>query len=165
MDQLKNAVEKSRHHLENIAGKIEEQRDELSEEAHELWEQLQPRLRTLKASLVTVEESMHTQTDEARLQMHLAMMDARDQWSYLQKSVAGLADDAQKKARIGLQSTELQAHLASMDARDFLNGEGEQIKRDFRQVRKALDEASHKAAEEIEKSLDTIGRDWPTDRS
>jgi exonuclease VII small subunit len=161
LDQLKAVVAKSRHHLDDIVDKIEDQSEDLSEDALELWQEAKPRLRALKESLVTAEQSLHTQTDEVRLQTHLAIMDAHDQWSYLSKTVTGLAHDTQKKGQIELQRAELQAHLAKMDARDFLNNKGAQVKRDFKQVRKTLEQASHKAAEELEGSLETIGKAWP----
>ena len=160
-DQLKAVVAKSRHHLDDIVDKIEDQSEDLSEDALELWQEAKPRLRALKESLVTAEQSLHTQTDEVRLQTHLAIMDAHDQWSYLGQTVTGLAHVTQKKGQIELQQAELQAHLAKMDARDFLNNKGAQVKRDFKQVRKTLEQASHKAAEELEGSLETIGKAWP----
>ena len=159
-DQLKIVVEKSRHHLEDIVDKIEDQSEDLSEDAMELWQEAKPKLRALKESLVTAEQSLHTQTDEARLQTHLAIMDAHDQWSYLSQIVTELAHHTQQKGQIELQRAELQAHLAKMDTRDFVNEKGEQIKRDFKQVGKTLEQASHKAVNELEKSLDTIGKAW-----
>jgi exonuclease VII small subunit len=164
LDQLKFVIEKSRHHLENIVDRIEDQSEDLSEDAMELWQETKPRLRALKESLVTAEQSFQTQTDEARLQAHLAILDAHDQWSYLSQVVSELAHHTQQKGQTELQRAELQAHLAKMDARDFLNEKGEQIRQDFGQVRKTLDHASQKAVDELEKSLDTIGQAWANSR-
>jgi exonuclease VII small subunit len=161
LDQLKALVEKSHRHLDNIVDRIEEQSEDLSDDAVELWQEAKPRLRALKESLLTAEKSLHAQTDEARLQTHLAIMDAQDQWSYLSQTVTGLAQDAQKKGQVELQQAELKAHLAKMDGRDFLNTKGAQVQRDFKEVRKTVEQASQKAVEELEGNLEAIGKAWP----
>jgi arsenate reductase-like glutaredoxin family protein len=160
LDLLKTAVEKTQDHLENIVDKIEDEFEDLSEEASELWQDAKPRLRALNDSLASAASSLRTHTDEARLQAHLATMDAHDQWSYLQGTVTALAQQARDKGRSELQYAELQAHLAKMDARDFVNNQGQEISRDYRVARETVEQTSQKAAQNLERSLENIGKAW-----
>jgi len=160
LDQLKTTLEKSRHRLEDIIDKVEGRTEDLSEDVVELWQETKPKLRTLKETLVTATESLHSQTDEARLQAHLATMDAHDQWSYLSHTVTKLAQHAQKKGQTDLQTAELKAHLAKMDTRDFMSEKGEQLSRDFQRAKETAEQASHDAAKNLERSFDTIGNAW-----
>lgn len=160
LDTLKNAVEKSQDHLEKIVDKIEDEFEDLSEDASELWADTKPRLRTFKDSLASAASALRTHTDEARLQAHLATMDAQDQWSYLQDTVTELARQARDKSRTELQHAELQATLAKMEARDFVNNQGQEISREYKVAREAVEQASEKAAQNLERSLENIGKAW-----
>jgi len=160
LDQLKATLEKSHHRLDDIIDKVEDRCEDLSEDVMELWQETKPKLRSLKETLVTATETLHSQTDEARLQAHLATMDAHDQWSYLSHTVTELAHHAQKKGQTELQTAQLQAHLAKMDTRDFMSEKGEQLSRDFQHTKETVEKASHDAAEDLERSLDTIVNVW-----
>jgi len=160
LDELKTVLEKSRHRLEDIIDKVEDRSEDLSREAVELWHETKPKLKSLKKTIVAATESLHSQTDEARLQAHLATMDAHDQWSQLSHTVTELAHHAQKKGQTELQTAELKAHLAKMDTRDFMSEKGEQLTRDFQRAKEIAEKASHEAATNLEKSLDTVGNAW-----
>ena len=159
-DKLKDTIEKSRHHLAELIDKIEDGIEDIADESAELWDEARPRLHAMKASIVAAEHALQTKTDEARLQAHLAVMDAHDQWSYLSQPVTELARQAKQKSRPTLEHAELQAHLAKMDARDFLNEKGGQIRREFKQAKESLEQTSLKAAEELGKSLEDVGSAW-----
>ncbi|CAH0992533.1 hypothetical protein SIN8267_02666 [Sinobacterium norvegicum] len=160
MDSFKDILEKSQRRLSDIADKLDDQREELSEDAAELWQQAKPKLGSLKESLTTAALSLQSQGEQARLQAHLAAMDAQDQWSYLSKTMTELTRNAQQKGRTELESAELQAHLAKMDARDFVNQQGEALSKDYQQAREKIEQASHTAMKELERSLEIIGKSW-----
>lgn len=160
IDDLKEAIEKSQHRLVHLISEIEDEVESLTEDSVELWDETKPRLQAMKESMVAAEHSLKVKTEEARLQAHLAIMDAHDQWSYLSKPVTELAQHAQQKGKTGLQHAELKAALAKMEARDFLSGEGGQISQDFKHARETLEENSLKAVEELGKSLETAGSPW-----
>lgn len=160
LDQFKSTVEKSQKLLEGIIDKIEDQLDGLSDDTAELWQSAKPKLQAMKESLITASESLHTQTDEARLQAHLATMDAYDQWSYLSATVTEVAKHAQKKGLAELQHADLQAHLATMETRAFMEKQGKEISRDYKIAKESVEKASHKAAQELERSFKTISSAW-----
>ena len=159
-DPLKDTIEKSRQHLADLIDKIEDGFESIADESAELWDDAKPRLRAMKASIVAAEEALQTKTEEARLQAHLAVMDAHDQWSHLSQPVIELARHAREQGQPKLEHAELRAHLAKMDARDFLNEKGEQISREFRQAKESVEQTSLKAAEELGKSLEGVGSAW-----
>ncbi|WP_101756933.1 hypothetical protein [Oceanicoccus sp. KOV_DT_Chl] len=160
LEKLKESIDKSQQQLAHVVGKLEDQFEDVSEDVEKLWQQTQPKLHDLKSSLADAAKSLHTQTDEARLQAHLATMDAADQWSYLSETVSELARHAQSKGQHELQHANLQAHLAKMDARDFVNQQGKTIRQDYQQARDKLEQASHKAADSMERSFANIGQGW-----
>lgn len=160
MDDLKDTIEKSHKHLVKLMDKIEDEAESLADESAELWREAKPKLQAMKASIATAEHSLQTKTEEARLQAHLAIMDAHDQWSHLSKPVTELANHARQKGKTGLQHAELQAHLAKMDARDFMNEKGGQINQEFKEARDSLEKSSIKAAEELGKNLEEVGSAW-----
>ena len=96
-DPLKDTIEKSRQHLADLIDKIEDGFESVADESAELWDDAKPRLRAMKASIVAAEEALQTKTEEARLQAHLAVMDAHDQWSHLSQPVIELARHARNK--------------------------------------------------------------------
>jgi gas vesicle protein len=158
IEQLKATLEKSQHRLESIVDKIEDEFEDLSEDTAELWQQAKPRLKSLNKSITTALENLHSQTDEAHLQAHLAAMDAHDQWSYLNDTVSGLVHELSSKGKADLEHAALQAHLAKMDARDFMSTRGKEISHDFKHGREKFEKASHRAAKELEKSFDNMGK-------
>lgn len=160
IDELKDAIEKSRHRLVYLIDKIEDEVESLADDSVELWQEARPRLQSMKESIAAAEHSLQTKTDEARLQAHLAIMDAHDQWSYLSEPVTELAHHARQKGQTGLQHAGLQAHLAKMEARDFLNEKGGQISHEFKHAKESLEKTSLKAAEELGKSLENAGSPW-----
>jgi hypothetical protein len=114
----------------------------------------------MKESMAAAEHSLQAKTDEARLQAHLAIMDAHDQWSYLSGPVTELAQHARQKGKTGLQHAELQAHLAKMEARDFMNEQGGPIRQEFEHAKEKLEQTSLKAVEELGKNLENVGNAW-----
>ncbi len=157
LKKMKNSVQKSQEHLENIVDKLDDEIEDLNEDARELWQEARPKIAELKDSLAKAAQALHTQTDEARLQAHLATMDAADQWHHLSEAMAQLAKHAQSKGQTELQHAQLQAHLAKMDARDFTKEKSQDIRRDFERARDKLEEAAHKTAESLERSFEIIG--------
>lgn len=157
LENLKTAVEKSRHQLENIVDTIEEQYEHLSEGAAELWSATKPKLKSVQDSLSNAAQSIHQQTDAAQLQAHLAIMDAHDQWTYLSNIVTELAHHAREKGQYELQYADLQAHLAAMEARDFMKNQGDSIKTDYQHAKDSVEKASQKAVQELTRGMETIG--------
>ena len=160
INELKDAIEKSHHRLVYLIDKIEDEVESLADDSVELWHEAKPRLHAMKESMVAAEHSLHAKTDEARLQAHLAIMDAHDQWSCLSEPVTELAQHARQKGQTGLHHAELQAHLAKMEARDFLNEKGGQISHEFKHAKESLEITSLKAVEELGKSLENAGSPW-----
>jgi hypothetical protein len=160
IDELKDAIEKSHQRLAYLMDKIEDEVESLADDSVELWQEAKPKLQAMQESMAEAEHSLQVKTEEARLQAHLAIMDAHDQWSYLSKPVAELAKHARQKGQTGLQHAELQANLAKMEARDFVNEKRGPISKEFEQAREKLEQTSLKALEELAKSLENVGSAW-----
>ena len=86
-NKINETIKKSQHYLNHIIDKLEDHYEDLSDETTALWHEVKPKLHELNYSLARAVNSLHTQTDEARLQAHLATLDAADQWNYLSKTV------------------------------------------------------------------------------
>jgi hypothetical protein len=160
IDELKDAIEKSHHRLAHLIDKIEDEVESLADDSVELWHEAKPKLQELQASMVDAERSLQVKTEAARLQAHLAIMDAHDQWSYLSKPITELAKHARQKGKTGLQHAELKAHLAKMEARDFLNEKRGPISEEFEHAKEKLEQTSLKAIEELAKNLENVGSAW-----
>lgn len=164
LEELKSALKSAQVRLDDIVDKIEDTSEEWSEHTAELWQRTKPHLQSMRKSVSQAADSLHTQTDEARLQAHLAAMDAHDRWQHLSKTVSELTQHVARKTTHELQHAELQAHLAAMDARDFANENGPKIRREFNEAKDKVEAASHKAAQELEKSLEKLGDIWARTR-
>lgn len=160
LDDLKNSLEKTQEHLDDMLDKLEATAKDWSEEAGELWQDTRRHLHTLKDSLTSASESLHTQTDEARLQAHLAAMDASDQWQHLSEVVSAFSHHATHKTTQELQHANLQAHLATMDTRDFIDAKAPEIKREFNSAKEKVETGSVEAIKALEKSLEKMGDLW-----
>lgn len=160
LDELKQSLKKTQDHLDTMLEKMEDTAEDWSDEAKELWQDTRKHLQQFKASLVSASESLHTQTDEARLQAHLAAMDASDQWQHLNKVVSDFSHHAANKTTQELQHANLQAHLAAMETRDFIDQKAPQIKREFSNAKEKVESASMDAVKSLEKSLEKMGDLW-----
>jgi FtsZ-binding cell division protein ZapB/exonuclease VII small subunit len=156
LDTIKIAIEKSQQHLDDIIASIETHYNDAAEDGAKLWQQTKPTLQHLRQSLDKAQQSLHSQTDEGRLQLHLATMDAHDQWQQLSEAITGLAKRSQPK----VQQAVLQSYLAKMEARDFINTQGKVISQDFQQAREKLEQSSQRAASEMNRSFERVAKLW-----
>jgi ABC-type transporter Mla subunit MlaD len=149
-------VEDIHEQFDKISDAIEERSEDFTEGTREIWQVSKLQLTKLKKRLDEAAQNFHSSSDEARVQAHLAAMDAQDHWQSLKMSIESLAAQAQRKAQPGIDHVALQAHLAKMNARDFMAEKGHDLAKEFKQSMERSQQLSSKAAADIKASCDGI---------
>lgn len=148
-DPFKSNLEKANQFLERIVDQVEDQAEDFAEDSRDLWHRSKLQVQQLKKRLSQAVEHLDEASDEAKLQAHLAAMDAHDHWSELQHNVHVFVQHAEDQSRPVIDHALLQAHLAKMDARDFMAESADTLADDYRQSKQKVEKASLKAAAEI----------------
>lgn len=154
LEQLKLNLDAAVKKLDELEEYIEDQAEDFSEEITELWGKAKQQMSNMSDQLKKASSALETKTDEAELAVHLATMDAHDQWEQLNKTLSGIAQQTKNQGKAQLNLASLQAHLAAMEGRDFMQAKGEEISHDYHSARAKLEQATLKAATDMKTAFD-----------
>ena len=155
-DSLKEQLEEVQEKIASICDRIEDQAEDFAEDAQELWGKSRQELNKLSQRLADAAHQVQASSEEARLQGHLAAMDAGDHWQEMKHSVSSFLAHAAHKARPPLEHAALQAHLAKMEARDFMADAGKDLAEEFKGMVEQAEQRSKQAALDIKESCDGL---------
>lgn len=113
--EFNELIEAARESVEKAEEKIEALSKDFTEEANEFWSELKQHFSKIKDKL---EDAYHEFSDEAELQGHLSIMEARDRLEVIRDSAENFMFQISKKTEKELEISELKAHLAKMEAED-----------------------------------------------
>ncbi len=123
-------------------------------EAEDLMMEMTEHLSTMADRLDKLAREGGPETDEARLKLHLALMEARDRWDKLRPTYERLVHAARSGGKataetLGIDRAQVQAHLARMDAEDAIEARAEE-------ARTWLNQAGDKAEDTINAVVDRL---------
>lgn len=145
LDNIKSDIAEAQAFIEDIVDKIEAQAEDLSEDSQVLWQQSKANVAIVKARLQKAAQYSVETSDAARLQVHLALMEANERWDTLQHTMTAFANQLEHKTEPVLSHAQLQAHLTRLEAADFFTGRGKEIINEFVASSKKVEQASLKA--------------------
>ncbi len=135
LNQLKSKLERSLEQFEALMDKLEDQFDDLDESGEVLWQKTQMHMRKAASRIERANElaaqALSIKAEETELQLHLATMDAHDQWQNLEGALGLFSQKLQSGVNAELDHARVQAHLAKLDASDVVSAQTEQIRHDF----------------------------------
>ena len=149
LEKFKSELEETRVFLEDVVEKIEDQAEDITDDSQALWQKTKAKINEVKVKLAGASKKLHENTDEARLQAHLAVMEAHDQWSVLQHNVTAFNHQLENKTKPIIDHAQIQAHLAKLEATDFMAGPGQELVKQFAVSKEKVEKASLKAIQSI----------------
>ncbi|RRS32644.1 MAG: hypothetical protein P794_00870 [Epsilonproteobacteria bacterium (ex Lamellibrachia satsuma)] len=144
--EFKELIEASKESLEKAEEKIDALSKDFTEDANEFWSELKQRFTKIKDKL---EDAYKEFNDEADLQAHLSMMEARDRLEIVRDSAENFIFHVSRKAEKELDISELRAHLAKMEAEDKWEETKKEVSHQYAVSKADVELLAKKAGKEI----------------
>lgn len=152
-DKLKDVIKRSLKELDELEDKLEDWVDDLPDDTDEIRASLKGMMRKMHVKLTESVGHGGKLSDEAELQAHLGLMEARDKLDTSKDLVDNYLESATEKSKKLMEQMELKSKLAQMEAEDFWEERGPQFKAEFKESSDTMLKAAGSAAEEIQKQL------------
>ncbi len=152
-DKLKDAIKRSMHELEELEDKLEDWVDDLPDDTDELRATMKSAMKKIHAKLSDSVGHGGKLSDEAELQAHLGLMEARDKLDASKDVVDNYLESATEKSKTLMGEVELKSKLAAMEVEDFWEERGPKIKEEFKQSSDAMLKIAESTADEIQKQI------------
>jgi len=149
-EQLKEALNRSLAELAEVQTKLNDVVKELPGETSEVGQSIQQVLKTVGKKLDESRAHGESLGDEAQLQAHLAIMEAREKLEASRKVLDDHLTEVAKNGKSLLDELELKAHLAKMEAEDFWERRGPELTDEFNKSRESLTRLAETAMDEIQ---------------
>jgi hypothetical protein len=143
---FKKIIEQSKKSLEKAEEKIEDLSEDFNEEVSEVWGTLKERFGKVSEKLT---DAYNEFGDNAELQAHLSLMEARDRLEKVKESAEHFAVHTSKKTKEEYDMVSLKAHLATMDAEDKWEETKKELSHQYAVSKAEAEKLSKKAGEEI----------------
>lgn len=152
-DKIQSATKKA-------AEEVAEVREELSELIEELPEELEEIRRVADKTLGNISDKLsgflkdnEVMSDEARLQAHLGLMEAREKLEASQAVIDDLAQKGTDRSKTLMDELEVKAHLAKMEAEDFWEKRGPELTEEFNKSKDEMAAVAARAADELQEQF------------
>ena len=148
--EYKELIEATRESVKKSEEKIEALNKDFTEDASEFWNELKQRIIKIKDKL---EDAEHEFNDEAELQTHLSIMEARDRLEVIRDSAENFMFQISKKTEKELDISELKAHLVKMEAEDKWEETKKELSHQYAVSKADVELLAKKAGKEINEIL------------
>lgn len=143
LTQLKSKFEESLEQLEELMEELEDQFDELDDTGEALWKQTKVHMHKLAQRLDKARElaaqALSVRAEETELQLHLAAMDAHEQWQSIEAVLGHFSQTQARGVQAEVDHAEVQLHLAKLDAADFVNEQTQRLTHEFNTSKATLE--------------------------
>jgi ElaB/YqjD/DUF883 family membrane-anchored ribosome-binding protein len=148
-NSIRDAIDRSIKELKNVQEKVEDFIDDLPQDTEEIKKTTKGLLGQLSTVLNKAVEQAGDTAEEAQLQAHLGVMEAKDKLDaskIVLDDVLGKSAEASEKF---LDEAELKKHLAMMEAKEFWEERGSKLAEEFQASAFSMQEVAAKAASEL----------------
>ena len=152
-DKIKDTIKRSLKELDDLDDKLENWIDDLPDDTDELRASMKNAMKKMHSKLTESVGHGGKLSDEAELQAHLGLMEARDKLDTSKEVVDNYLESATEKSKTLMGQIELKSKLAKMDAEDFWEERGPAIKEEFKQSSESMLKVAESTADEIQKQL------------
>ena len=161
-NSIRDAIERSLKELKNVQGRVDEFIDELPDDTTEIKKTAKSVISQLSDVLNKTVEQAADKAEEAQLQAHLGVMEAKDTLEAskgILDEVLGKSAEASEKF---LDEAELKKHLAMMEAKEFWEERGSKLASEFQASAATMQESAEKAASELSGVLNEWNEQFKT---
>lgn len=147
--RIRDAIDESIKELKNMQDKVEDFIDDLPDDTQEIKRATKTALDHLGTVLTKVVDQAGNTAEEAQLQAHLGVMEAKDKLDASKVVLDDvLARSAEESKKI-LDEVTLKQHLAKMEAKDFWDERGSKLAEEFQSSATVMQEQAEQAASEL----------------
>ncbi|GIT97932.1 hypothetical protein [Sulfurovum sp. TSL1] len=144
--EFKKTITEVKRSLKKLENDLEEKSEQLTEEAQVFWGDLKKYLSRIDEKL---EETYDHFEEQAELQGHLGLMEARDRVEKIQETAREFTDKISNNAQKELDIAVLRAHLAKMESEAFWEEKQKELLHIYGEARDEAQKAAAKAAKEL----------------
>ncbi len=152
-DKIKSAIKSSLKELDKLEDVLEDWVDDLPDDTDELRAAMKSAMKKMHAKLSDSIGHGGKLSDEAELQAHLGLMEARDKMDASKEVVDNYLESAAEQSKTLMGQAELKAKLAQMEAEDFWQERGPKLQEEFKQSGETMLKLAETTADEIQKQL------------
>ncbi len=152
-DKIKAAIKSSLKELDKLEDVLEDWVDDLPDDTDELRAAMKSAMKKMHAKLSDSVGHGGKLSDEAELQAHLGLMEARDKMDASKEVVDNYLESAAEQSKTLMGQAELKAKLVQMEAEDFWQERGPKLQEEFKQSGETMLKLAETTADEIQKQL------------
>jgi len=152
-DKLKTAIKRSMNELEKLEDKLENWADDLPDDTDEIRATMKNVMTKIRGKLSDSIGHGGKLSEEAELQAHLGLMEAREKLEVSKDVVDNYLDSATDKSKTLMDQVELKSKLAKMEAEDFWEERGPQLKEEFKKSSESMLKMAESTADEMQKQF------------
>jgi len=98
-------------------------------------------------------KALSERADETELQLHLAAMEAHDQWQSIEAALGHFLQSCSRSLHTEVDHAEVQLHLAKLDAADVVSEQAQRINREFNASKATLERKALAAATDLQQQF------------
>jgi len=152
-DKIKDTIKRSIKELDELGSKFDHWVDDLPDDTVELRATMKSAMQKMHSTLTDAVGQGGKLSEEAELQAHLGLMEARDKLDASKDVVDNYLESAAEQSKTLMDQVELKSKLAKMEAEDFWDERGPAIKAEFKESSESMLKVAEATADEIQKQL------------
>lgn len=142
---IRDAIDLSLKELKNMQDKVGDFLDSLPDDTDEIKATSKNALGQIKSLLNNAVEKAGDKTEEAQLQAHLGVMEAKDKLEASRAVFDDFLATTGEESRKLMDEVQLKKHLAAMEARDFWEERGSKLTEEFQASTETMKNFAQKA--------------------
>lgn len=152
--KFREAIDRSLEELKSIQGKVDDFIDDLPDDTHEIKKTAKSSLAKINELLKNAVDQSSDQVEEAQLQAHLGVMEAKEKLEackvVVDDYIARTSDESKKL----LDEMELKQNLAMMEARDFWEKRGSSMAEEFKESALNMQSVAERAVGDLQNAFE-----------
>lgn len=151
--KIREAIDRSLEELKSIQDKVDEFIDDLPDDTHEIKKTAKSTLAQISSLLNKAVEQAGDQAEEAQLQAHLGVMEAREKLDASKVVLDDYIARSSEESKKILDEVELKQHLAMMEARDFWEKRGKKMAEEFKESASNMQSVAERAVNDLQSAF------------
>jgi len=153
-ESIKEAIKTARQSLDKLDELFESLLDDLPEQAQDAQKRSRVVMRTIRDELDKAANKAEVGAEEAELQAHLGLMEAKERIEATRPVIEEYLKDAAEKSKTIMDEAELKAKLAAMEAEDFWETHGKDLSEEFKKSTEKMASVAAEAASDLQSRLE-----------
>jgi len=154
-DDTKKSVKRAIDSIDDIDDVFEDLIENFPETSKQIHKRSRVVLKKVQDQLAKSLKDADAIADEAQLQAHLGLMEARDKLETSRPVMEDFIEKAGDRSKQMIDEAQLQAHLAAMEAEDYWERDGREVAKQFAESTDEMIRMASEAMEDWQSQLST----------